>query len=805
MNGIWTDLRFALRMLLRHPGTALVAILTFALGIGITTTMYGIVSGVLQDLPFEGSERLMHVETSRFSKGIESAPVSIHDFLDWRQQQESFEELVAFYLGTANLAGPEAPPQRYPAAYLTANAFLPLGMQPQLGRFFSEEDERLGAPPVVLLGHDIWQQRFAGDGEILSRQVRVNGEMHRVVGVLPPDFAFPERQSLWLPLRVDAVALERGSGPQLEVYGRLHEGQSLAAARTELDTICQRLEAAYPDTNSGLRTLVKPYIQEFIGARSPAMLKVMLGAVFGVLLIACANVANLLLARAEVRGKEIAVRSAFGAPRGRLIFQLLVEVTVWSTLGAALGLGLASMGISLFRRNIEGLEIPYWIHFQVDQRAFFFAFGAAFLASLLAGLLPALSVSAKRLGETLKGHERGTGSRRLSRFSRTLVAFQIAVSVALLAATGLMVRGTLKLQEVDFGFPAGEILTANFELFDSDYPEAVQRQAFFDSLLRGVRSLPETEVAALASALPTQHPGNWYFALEGESYSRNEDHPITRQVLVTPGFFEAFDAAPIDGRALAASDDAEHPPVAVVNRSFARRHFGSESALGRRIRFGVADSERPWRTIVGVVRDLAISGADDQQPAGVYVPLAQEDAQTLKLVLRVAGDPASLAPRVRSEVGAIDANLPLYGVDTMQQVIHKGTWSYGVFTELFVIFSLVACLLSSVGLYSLVAFSTGQRRREMGVRRALGATRRQVLSQLFRESAVQVAVGLAIGVVLALALGQAVRRLLFQVAPTDPLVLLAVVVVIAGVCALAVWRPARRAANTDPAVVLRHE
>ena len=599
--------------------------------------------------------------------------------------------------------------------------------------------------------------------------------------------------------------LERGTGPGLEVYGRLQPGRSKAAALTELTSIAQRLEEAWPESNEGLRPLVKPYIHEFIGSQSPALLKTMLGAVFGVLLIACANVANLLLARAAVRSKEIAIRSTFGAVRSRLILQVLIEVTVWSLVGAVLGLGMASVGVSFFDDSVRGIDLPYWIEFKLDTEAFFFAFGAAFLASLLAGLVPALRLSGRRLNDSLEGQERGATSGRLSRFSRVLVAAEIALSLGLLAATALMIRGTLKLQEVDFAFQTEGIFTANLELLEQDYPEKEQRQLFYRQLEERLQGLPGAEAVAFASALPTVHPGNWYFAIEGESYSKTEDHPFTRQIVISSGFFDTFDVSTLEGRDLTLEDDEEHLPVAIVNRSFAKQYYGEESAVGRRIRFGTQDSERPWRTIVGVVPDLNVSGADDQQPAGVYLPLAQHNTNNVQIVARVSGDPLALASPIRAEISTLDPNLPIYEADSMAEVIRENTWTYGVFSKLFMAFGGVALFLAGVGLYALMAFSVTRRRREIGIRRAFGAEKGQILKLLFRQATVEMVLGLSIGLLLALALGKGLSRMLFQVSPSDPVALVSVVVIMVLVCALAVFVPARRAAHIEPADALNHE
>ena len=809
MRNFLSDFRFAARMLGRHPGIALAAILMFALGIGLTTTMYSIVSGALEKLPFEGSERLYHLEESRPSKGIESVAVPVHDFLDWREQQSVFEGLAAFYLATANLAGPEAPPERYEAAFISANGFEPIAVAPQMGRVFNEADEAPDAPPVVILGDSLWHNRFGGDPQLLGRTLRINGVETLVVGIMPKDFAFPVKQSLWLPLRLDPLALPRGEGPRLEVYGRLKPGRSVEEARAELGAVSQRLAQAYPESNEGVRVLIKPYIEEFIGARAPTMLRTMLGAVFGVLLIACANVANLLLARAALRNRELAVRSAFGANRKRLIQQVFVEVAVWAFAGAALGILLASAGVAFFRSTLPLIELPYWIDVRLDAKALLFAVGLAVAASLLAGLIPALRQAKGNLSEALKEQERGASGQRMSRFSRILVSAEIAVSLALLAITAFMVVGTLKLQRTDYGFSTEGLVVAQVELAEQDYPDEEQRRQFFGQLRERLRSVPGVEAAALTSALPTNHPGRWYFALEGETYGSKEAHPVTRMVTITPGFFEALGVRILDGRDLTSADDGDNLPVAIVNRSFASRHFGTDSPLGKRFRVGATapgeSSSRPWRTVVGVVPDLNISGADDLEPSGIYVPLEQRDGRVVHLLARASGDPMALAPRLRQEVAAIDPYLPVFDIETMAGVVERNTWSYSIFARLFSAFGGVAVILAAIGLYALMAFNVSRRKHEIGVRKAFGARTRDVVRLIYRQATAEMIVGFIAGLILALALGQGLRLSMYQVQPNDPRILLGVLGLMAVICGVSLILPCRRALAVTPSDALRHD
>jgi predicted permease len=808
MGHLLWDLRVAARSLARHPALALLAVVALALGIGLTGAMFSIVHGALRDLPFEDPHRLVHLERNNLSQDIESMEVPIHDLVDWREAQTSFEGLAGFYSGTANLAGDGQRPERYEAAFIGPQAFPMLRVEAAVGRTFLPEEEGPAAPAVAILGHAVWQERFGGDEDVVGRTVRINGEPHTVIGVMPEGFEFPISEDLWLPLRLDPADPPRGSDDllTLEVMARLRDGVSLDRAGLELAGIAERLAAEYPESNEGVGSVIKPYTDEYVGDEPRRLLLTMLGAVFGVLLIACANVANLLLARAALSTREVAVRSALGARRGRLAMRFLAEALVLAGGGAILGIGLAWAGVRFFNRAIEATDPPFWIDIELALPELAFVVGLALVAALLSGLVPALQGSGVRVNEVLKDESRGSSSLRLGRFSRGLVMVEVALSCGLLVAAGLMIRSVTNLRTLDYGFATESVLVSRVGLFEGDYPDEASRQRFFDEVSERVAALPGVEAAALTTSPPGLGSSGTRLEVAGRDYPRVQDVPFTRQAIVTPGFFDTFGVAVEQGRGLSPQDRRGALPVVVVNHSFVRRHLDDGvEVLGRRLRFGGPDGGEEWRTVVGIVPDLAMGGLTDDEQDGTYVPLAQSDARFMTVAVRTAGDPLALADPVRREVQAIDPDLPLYFVDRLDGLIAQNNWFYSVFGTLFMAFGVAALFLATVGLYGVMAFSVSRRTHEVGIRLALGAEPGQVVRLIFRQGAWQLGVGLAAGLLLALALSRGIEMVLFRVEPWDPAIFLAVAALLAATGTAACLFPARRAARVDPATALHHD
>ncbi|HUQ79955.1 MAG TPA: ABC transporter permease [Gemmatimonadaceae bacterium] len=798
-------MKLAVRSLGRSPGLSAIAIVAFALGIGLTTATFSILDGVvLKGLPIEKANELIHIEESNLPAGINSVAVPIHDFLDWRAAQRSFTDLAAFYEGTVNLAGPGARADRYSGAFTTANLFDLARVRPQLGRTLTADDERPGAPGVVVIGSDVWENRFAGDRDIIGRTIRVNGEQSTIVGVMPKGFEFPVRQDVWVPLRMNALEIPRGEGERLEVFGRLRDGRTMDQAYAEIATIAKSLEARYPKSNAGVLPLLKPYTQEFVTKDELVLFYTMFVAVLGVLLIACANVANLLLARAVVRSREVAIRSALGATRRRILGQFLVEAVLLSVAGGALGLGIGFAGIAFFNDAMKSaIEIPFWIKVDMNPVVVLFTVGVTTLASVLAGVLPALQASGVSIGDVLKDEGRGSSSFRLARFSRGLVVAEVALSCALLVAAGMSVKSIVVLNRTTFGVTTASTFTARLDLPASTYPDAPKRLQFYEELTRRLSAEPNVKSIAMTTSLPLSPSSGTEYAVEGERYANDRDLPYARTARVTPEFFQTFGIAVRQGRAFTAADREGTVPVAIVNASFVRRHFATADPLGRRFRVG--DATAPWVTIVGVAVDAHMNGVRDaENGAGFYVPISQNVPTTLSIAIPTRdANPLALTGRVREIVAALDADIPTYDVRTMDQVVALSTWFYGTFGTLFSAFGIAALFLAAIGLYGVMAFSVGRRTQEMGVRLALGARPSDVLRLVLKQGLIQLGIGLGIGLALALLLARGLQLVLFGVGPADPVVLVAVVVVLAASGIIACLIPARRATRGDPMTAMR--
>ena len=807
---VWTDLKYAGRGLSKSPGVTAIAVVALALGIGLTTVMFSIVYGALhRGLPFEGAERIMHLERANPTRGIQSMEVTIHDYRDWRERQRSFEHLAAFYQGTVNIRGTERP-ERYDGAFMTANSFDVLGVEPVLGRAFREDEEEPGGPQVVILGYRVWQDRYGGSHDVLGLPVTINGEPGEIIGVMPEDFEFPVLQEVWVPLRLDHRTLERGTGTTVEVFGNLVEGTSLDAAAIEFAGITSQLASEFAETNEGVTAVIKPYTEEFIGNEERGILYSMLFTVVLVLVIACANVANLLLARAAVRTRDLAIRSAMGADRWRVIFQMLSEAVVLAVVGAALGIGIAWVGITSFDRAVSATDPPFWLDFRLDLPILLFVMAITMIAALVAGIIPAVKASSADLNTVLKDESRGSSGMQIGRLTRVLVVGEIAMSMALLVASGLMVKGVVTLENEEYVIPTENIFTARVGVFEERFPDPASRYRFWEEVEQRVAQLPGVEAAGLTGSLPLVGSFGARVSIDGESYEADRDVPLARFAAVTPGFRETFDVDVLQGRWLERTDGLDDPFVVVVNEAFVARHYPDGQPLGRRVRLGGLESDDPWREIVGVVPNHRMEGVGDpgneeiDQP-GFYLPLAQYDLRFVSIAARVDGEPLQISADVRDAVGAVDADTPIYFVQTLEQAMEQNLWFYRIFGNLFLSFGLAALFLASVGLYGVMSFSVSHRVSEMGVRMALGAKASQVTALIIRQGLGQIALGLVFGTGLAVFIARGLTMLLYQVEPYDPTTYVGVFVllVLTGLGASAV--PAMRATKVDPMVALSAE
>lgn len=797
------DSRLAVRMFVRQPGLTAAAVVALALGVGLTTLLFSIGYGIfLRGLPVPQGRRIMAVTFTNVAAGRQQLGVGIHDFADWRAAQRSFDDLAAFQMASLNVVVRDGQPERLLGAFLTANGFEMLHARPLLGRTLVAGDGAPGAAPVLVLGYGAWTTHFGSDPHVVGRAVRADGEPATIVGVMPRGFGFPQSQDAWMVLRADPLQVPRGKGPSLIVYGRLKAGMSASSAQADLATIAARLAREHPDTNRNLTPMVRLYTEMMSGDQNGVVFMLLtLGLGFGVLLVACANVANLLFARAASRTREVAIRTALGAGRRRIVAQLLVETAVLAVAGTAVGLLIAYAGICLFNRAIADLTPPFWVKVQLDAAALAFAAGLTGVTAVLSGAIPAWRASRADVNEVLKAGGR-SGGLRIGRASRMLVTGEIVVSFALLVAAGLMIRSILNLGTHQYGFAMENVFTARLVLPESRYPDAGSRARFAATLCDRIAALPGVRSASLASAFPGLPADRSAVAIDGRVYEDASQYPVVRSAAIAPHFFLTFERELLRGRDFTAADDDAAPRVAIVNASFAGQFMAGADPVGRRIRLG-RDRTAPWLTVVGVAPDLYMSGAEDRDPAGVYVPLAQSERRAIGLAARVPGAPLALSASVRSQVRALDRDLPIYAPNSLRRAVDDSLWAYRVFGPLLVVVGMAALFLATVGLYSLMAFAMRLRMREIGLRMALGARPSHVARLIAGQVTGEVGIGLLAGGALAAALARAMRAMLFHVQPIDPATFTAITVALVLAAALAAYVPVRRAIRVDPTVTLR--
>jgi putative ABC transport system permease protein len=804
------DIRFGLRLLLRHPGHTLAAVLALGLGIGLATAMFSIIYGVLfRGLPVPEAGHILSIGTA--SPALDQPTgVDPHDFLGFRQRQRSFVGLAAYARGMLSLSGDGGQPERLNSAAISANGFDLLRVRPVLGRGFLPGEDSPRAESVAVLSDSVWKTRYRRDPGVLGRLVRINGQSSTIVGVMPEGFAFPGETEVWLPLRLDPLRLQRGQGEPLEVMGRLAAGVPVAAARAEIQGITKDLAFQHPETSEGRTTVVEPWMEAAIGGRLRRLLWTMLGACLLVLLIACANVASLMVARAVRRTHEIAIRAALGASRGRIVVQLLLESLLAALLGGGLGVLLARCAVQAFNSAIAAVNPPFWLRIAIDPAALLFSLGLTLLAAVLSGLLPALQAAKTDLGEVLKDEGRGSSSLRLGRLSRYVIIGEVAFSCLLLIGTGLMIRSVVAARTLDLSFDPAHLLTARIALFEPTYPREKDRARFFDELLQRLADHPGVIAAAATTNLPGEGSELWTYRVEGRADGERE-LPRARAAMISAGFLETFGVRPLAGRNFGPRDTAESLPVVIVNRSFAAKVWPDQDPLGKRI---CLDAETgtphsPWRTVIGVAPDLQMSSVGagkNETPEGFYLPLAQRCPGFISLAVRTrVGNPLALASRVRQQVSALDRDLPIDSVFPLDEVLARIRFVPALFASLFAVFGLAALTLAAVGIYGVIAFSVSQRTQEIGIRMALGAERRDVLRLFLRQGLWQLACGLGAGLLAAFFASRLLAAFLIDIEPRDPVTFTLVPLLLALVSLAACWLPARRATRTDPLVAMRSE
>jgi putative ABC transport system permease protein len=808
MQILFQDLSYSLRLLLKNPGFTLVAVFTLALGIGANTAIFSVVNSLLlRPLPYQEAEQLVWIWGTNPKNNIPHEAASAPDFADWKSRNQSFAEMAAFSR-TAVILHTEGEPERLMGAAVTDGFFSVLRAQPKMGRVFLPEEDKPGANRVVILSEGLWQRRFGADPNILEKSITLTGNPYTVVGVMPASFLNPrpgdlQPAELWVPLRLNYATAGRRSD-FLGVIARLKPEVNFTQAQAEMTTIAGNLEEQYPATNTGWGTKVLTLHERFVGDVSRTLL-VLMGAVCFLLLIACANIANLLLVRASTRRKEIAIRAALGASRLRLTRQLLTESVVLSLFGGALGLLIAVWGLNLLVSFIPG-NLPRLNEITLDNRAMIFTLSISVFTGIVFGLIPALQASNPNLNDCLKeGGKEAANLGGSNRIRNVFAIVEVALALVLLAGAGLMTKSFLRLQDVNPGFDPNRVVTMQVQLPSSRYKEEVQLAGYSNQLLEKIGVLPGVEAASLTSDLPFSGGSDFLaFSIEGIPTSPSDPIQDAETHTVSPDYFKTLGIPLKRGSLFTSQDQANLPGVVVISETMAKRYWGNDDPIGKRITTGGGDNP-PWMKIIGIVADVRHKALNSEPYPQMYVPIAQQPERTFTILARSSTDTASLIPVLRNQVRELDANVPVFNVRTMEQILADSIAPPRFNAMLIVLFAVLALLLAAVGIYGVISYGVSQRRHEIGIRMALGARPSEILKMVVGQGLKLVLIGIGIGLVAVYLLTRLMSNLLFEVSATDPFTFILVSFLLTGVALLACLVPARRAAKTDPMVALRYE
>ncbi len=821
MQKIWQDLRYGARMLLKSPGITFVVVLALALGIGANTAIFSVVdAALLRPLPYDESDRLVFINET--SKSMDEISISYPNFTDWRNQNSVFEKIGVSNRGSYNLTG-AGEAERIVTAQMSADLFAALRTNPLMGRVYNNDEDKPGGSPVVVLSYPLWQRRFGGQAGILNQQITLNNKSYTVIGIMPPGFQFPSRSEMWVPvgqLSGEASWQQRGNHPGLYGVARLKPGVTFEQAKAEMDRIAANLAQQYPKEIGGNGIGLRPLLEIYVGEVRRA-LWVLFAAVAFVLLIACANIANLLLARAQSRQKEMAIRAAMGAGRWRIARQLLTESVLLALIGGTLGLLIAQWGIKLIL-YVSPDAIPRAKEISLDWRVLAFTIGISFLTGILFGLVPALQAGVVDVHETLKESGRGTSSKHWLRSS--LVVVEVATTLVLLIGAGLMIRSFYRLQKVNPGFSYEHLTSFSVALPRKKYATDDQQEQFFNRLLDNLRSLPGAEATAGASGLPLGNNG-WQtsFVVDGQPPPPEGQTPLMEACLVTPDYFRAMNIPLLRGRYFTERDDRswiagkdlsklEEVQIeiaglnsVIIDEEFAKRYWPGEDAVGKRIRLG-NDPSAPVLTVQGVVGRVKMEGlGTDSKRVQGYFPFAQIPSSSLTVIVKAAGDPNQLIAGVRQQVKSIDPDQPIYAIRTMDEIRSESVAPERLNLTLLSIFAGIALVLAIVGIYGVMSYSVTQRTHEIGIRMAIGAQPRDVFRMVLGQGMILAIIGVVIGLIGAFGLTRLMATMLFDVQPTDPATFMAISVLLTVVALVACYIPGRRATRVDPVESLRYE
>ena len=807
MQTIWQDLRYGLRMLRNRPGFTIVAVVTLALGIGANTAIFTIVdAALLRGLPYQSPERLYHLWERTPQAEFPQREFSYPDYQDY-QHNKAFTALGAYTGGGGIITG-RGEPERVFAPSASANFFTMLGVEPLIGRTFQPGEDTPGAPRTTVLTYGLWQRMFGGDPAVIGQALTINGNTHTVIGVLPPSFQFAFRPAdLWLPYQPTETQLSRRFMHGTNVIGRLEPGTSAAQAQSEISSIAARIEAEHNQSHAGTGVILVPLQEQVVGQVRPILL-VLLGAVGFVLLIACANLASLLLTRSIARQKEIAIRTALGAQARRLIRQLLTESVMLALAGGAAGLLIASWGVDALVAALPDAQLnslPFLRSLRIDTRILGFAFGLSLLTGIVFGLAPAIQSSRVDLVGALKEGGRTSAAGTRQRLRGALVVTEIALAVVLLVGAGLMIKSLFRLLKVDVGFNPKNVLTMTVALPAGKYGEPNRRISFHDQLRERITALPGVESASVVNILPLIGGNTTRFFVEGDPVPPPGQEIEANFRVIGPGYFQTLGIPLISGRFFDERDTAEAAGVVAINKTVADRVFAGRDPIGQRLRY--PGFTGPPDLVVGVVGDVKITGLDDAIKPVLYYPYPQDPSMTTNLVVRTTADPSSLVNAIRSECRTLETDVALFSVRTIEEMIDAAPAAFIRRFPAFLIgiFAAVALLLATIGIYGVISYSVSQQTHDIGVRMALGARAADILGMVLKQGLTLAALGVTTGMLGALALTRLLSSLLYEVQPGDPVILLSVAGVLVFVALLACYVPARRATKVDPMIALRYE